>query len=498
MSEQHEEAERAVVHERVEDDVGDLEDVILDDDGHPLEAESGIMSFKNDVQHVMGSTEERTFSVTVYRRNGDRGRVTVKYTMEALTAIPGYDYQEDEGELIFRDGVLEQEFEVTILAKSVGERPDSFQVIIEDDTDTVVFNPWHDGGEARNILTVLIGNENPKAHTIRQKVWSCLDGILNIDEWCLGFHNWKDQVLEALLCGGSREEQESAGITAWILHVIWVPWKVPFAFFVAPPTFMGGWVCFIDSLLGIGLLTMLIGDLAELFGCALGIDDSITAITIVAMGTSVPDLFASRNAAKTDEYADASIVNVTGSNSVNVFLGIGLPWMWAAIYWSVNGADQDWTNKYGAEFGDTWGKNGGAAFIVRSGQLFFSVCVFTVAACVCLTVIVGRRILYGGELGGPADPKAYSSCLLILLWLFYIGLSTWKLMTKTEDATTQILAVAISIPVIMVLMLLFAALMKTLKLSKKNIGEEGVWGLFIATFVIIARILVYFAFQWQW
>ena len=51
-------------------------------------------------------------------------------------------------------------------------------------------------------------------------------------------------------------------------------------------------------------------------------EDSITAITMVALGTSVPDLFASKEAACGDPYADASIGNVTGSNSVNVFLGI--------------------------------------------------------------------------------------------------------------------------------------------------------------------------------
>jgi solute carrier family 8 (sodium/calcium exchanger) len=28
---------------------------------------------------------------------------------------------------------------------------------------------------------------------------------------------------------------------------------------------------------------------------------------------------------------------VTGSNSVNVFLGLGLPWLMAAIYWSMKG-----------------------------------------------------------------------------------------------------------------------------------------------------------------
>ena len=57
----------------------------------------------------------------------------------------------------------------------------------------------------------------------------------------------------------------------------------------------------------------------------------ITAITFVALGTSVPDLFASKTAAIAEETADDSVGNVTGSNSVNVFLGLGLPWLMACI-----------------------------------------------------------------------------------------------------------------------------------------------------------------------
>ena len=37
-------------------------------------------------------------------------------------------------------------------------------------------------------------------------------------------------------------------------------------------------------------------------------------------------------AAVQDETADASVGNVTGSNAVNVFLGIGIAWSIAAIY----------------------------------------------------------------------------------------------------------------------------------------------------------------------
>jgi solute carrier family 8 (sodium/calcium exchanger) len=58
-------------------------------------------------------------------------------------------------------------------------------------------------------------------------------------------------------------------------------------------------------------------------GCILNIPDPITAITLVAVGTSVPDTFASMIAAKNEPNADAALTNVTGSNAVNIFLGLG-------------------------------------------------------------------------------------------------------------------------------------------------------------------------------
>ena len=78
---------------------------------------------------------------------------------------------------------------------------------------------------------------------------------------------------------------------------------------------------------------MLISDFANQMGCQMDLKPSITAITFVALGTSLPDLFASKQAAIGDKTADNSIGNVTGSNSVNVFLGLGLPWAIAALYW---------------------------------------------------------------------------------------------------------------------------------------------------------------------
>ena len=53
------------------------------------------------------------------------------------------------------------------------------------------------------------------------------------------------------------------------------------------------------------------------------------------------DTFASKVAAIQDEYADNSVGNVTGSNAVNVFLGIGIAWSMAAIYWAAKGETFD-------------------------------------------------------------------------------------------------------------------------------------------------------------
>lgn len=50
-----------------------------------------------------------------------------------------------------------------------------------------------------------------------------------------------------------------------------------------------------------------------MLGCVVGLKTSVTGITIIALGTSLPDTFASRTAAMQDEHADAAIGNVTGT-----------------------------------------------------------------------------------------------------------------------------------------------------------------------------------------
>ena len=131
----------------------------------------------------------------------------------------------------------------------------------------------------------------------------------------------------------------------------------------------------------VGILTGIVGDVAGVFGCLVGLSAPVTAITFVALGTSLPDTFASKQAAEEADTADASIGNVTGSNSVNVFVGCGIPWLIGSIYW-VN----------------TLGKPEG--YKIPKGALEFSVIVFLCVAIVCFVVYAARRVWVGGELGG--------------------------------------------------------------------------------------------------
>ena len=102
--------------------------------------------------------------------------------------------------------------------------------------------------------------------------------------------------------------------------------------FVPPCNWLGGWLAFVVGISLLGLLTAIIGDLASIFGCLIDLKKEVTAITFVALGTSLPDLFASKSAACGETNADAAVGNVTGSNSVNVFLGLGTAWVIASIY----------------------------------------------------------------------------------------------------------------------------------------------------------------------
>ena len=68
---------------------------------------------------------------------------------------------------------------------------------------------------------------------------------------------------------------------------------------------------------------------------------------------------------------------MTGSNSVNVFLGLGLPWLIATIYWRQKLDEQENPKDYE----------------VPPGDLSFSVAVFLIVSIACIAIIMLRRLV---------------------------------------------------------------------------------------------------------
>ncbi|XP_004917314.1 sodium/calcium exchanger 3 isoform X1 [Xenopus tropicalis] len=398
---------------------------ILDDD------HAGIFTFECDIIRVSESIG--VMEVKVLRTSGARGTVIVPFrTIEGTAKGGGEDYEDSYGELEFKNDETVKTIQIKIFDDEEYEKNKTFFIELREPhlvdlsvQKALLLNQAADlterklsveEEEAKRIAEMgkpILG-EHPKLEVVIEESYefkSTVDKLIKKTNLALvvGTHSWRDQFMEAITvsAAGDEEEDESGeerlpSCFDYVMHFLTVFWKVLFA--CVPPTeYLNGWACFVVSIIIIGILTAIIGDLASHFGCTIGLKDSVTAVVFVAFGTSVPDTFASKVAATQDVYADASIGNVTGSNAVNVFLGIGLAWSVAAIYWAYQGQE----------------------FHVSAGTLAFSVTLFTIFAFVCISVLLYRRRPHiGGELGGPKGYRLATSLLFVSLWLLYILFAT--------------------------------------------------------------------------
>merc|ERR1712083_290979 len=239
----------------------------------------------------------------------------------------------------------------------------------------------------------------------------------------VGSSSWLDQFTEAFTVQADDDEEEGEdgeegeekmpSCGDYIMHFLTLPWKLIFAF-IPPTAIYDGYPTFVISIFFIGGCTAVIGDIAGHLGCFINLKDCVNAIAFVALGTSVPDTFASKTAAIEDETADASVGNVTGSNAVNVFLGIGIAWTMAAIYHECGGSERGY-------------------FEVPVGSLGFSVTIFCIEALLAILILFIRRSpAVGGELGGPKLYKTLSSGAFVFFWVFYVMISALQAYGKIE------------------------------------------------------------------
>ncbi|XP_035982649.1 sodium/calcium exchanger 1b isoform X3 [Fundulus heteroclitus] len=399
--------------------------VTIFDDDH-----AGIFTFEEPVCHVSESVG--TMEVKVLRTSGARGVVMLPYkTVEGTARGNGEDFEDTHGVLEFQNDEIFKTIKVRVIDDEEYEKNKTFYIeigeprLVESD-DAKEEKPKAEGEEEepltgkdeedRRIAEMgrpMLG-DHVKLEVIIEESYefkNTVDKLIKKTNLALlvGTNSWRDQFIEAItVSAGEDDDDEECGEEKlpscfdYVMHFLTVFWKVLFAF-VPPTDYWSGWACFVVSICMIGLLTAVIGDLASHFGCTVGLKDSVTAVVFVALGTSVPDTFASKVAAIQDQYADASIGNVTGSNAVNVFLGIGVAWSIAAIYHNSKGRE----------------------FKVDPGTLAFSVTLFTIFAFITVaTLMYRRRPEIGGELGGPRTPKVLTTMLFISLWLLYILFSS--------------------------------------------------------------------------
>ncbi|XP_033962385.1 solute carrier family 8 member 4b isoform X2 [Pseudochaenichthys georgianus] len=391
--------------------------VTIYDDDH-----AGIFTFEAGSQKVSESVG--VMELKVLRTSGARGLVAVPYRTVDGSARAGEDYEVSAGKLEFQNDETMKIIEVKIIDDELYEKNKTFTLELGEPILLEIGQKHGDSNENKPLVgaedeeVAKMGCPSLGEHTQVEVVIeesyefkNTVDKLIKKTNLALvvGSSSWREQFVNAVTVSAGDDDEEESGEERlpscfdYIMHFLTVFWKVLFAF-VPPTEYWNGWACFIVSISLIGVLTAVTGDLASHFGCTVGLKDSVTAVVFVALGTSVPDTFASKVAAIQDQYADASIGNVTGSNAVNVFLGIGVAWTLAAVVW----------------------RSRGKVFRVDPGNLAFSVTLYTIMAVICMLILLYRRraSVAGGELGGPRTCKIITSLLFFSMWLIYILLAS--------------------------------------------------------------------------
>merc|ERR1712142_564352 len=406
--------------------------MILDDD------HGGIFGFSESEAEIVESVGE--YELKVIRSSGARGQVGIPYNTEDGTAKEGQHYEAQEGELMFENEETSKTISIAITDEesyeknlimyvSIGEPRHVFEGKDGQGVDYAKLDAKKPEQLTEEEKTALLGRpclgNNPKI-TIRIKeskeFKSSVDKMMQKanNSMITGSSSWAEQFTDALTVQVDDDEEEgeededaeekAPSMSDYIMHFLTLPWKLIFAL-IPPTSIYNGYPTFVIAILFIGLCTAVIGDVAGHLGCFINLKDCVNAIAFVALGTSVPDTFASKTAAIEDETADASVGNVTGSNAVNVFLGIGIAWTMAAIYWEAQGKQ----------------------FIVPVGSLGFSVTVFCIeATCAVLILLARRHPAVGGELGGPKFFKTISSSIFVFFWCFYVMISALEMYDVIE------------------------------------------------------------------
>ncbi|VDO90026.1 unnamed protein product [Heligmosomoides polygyrus] len=318
--------------------------MILDDD------HAGVFSFEHDHFEVIESCGH--LSIRVQRHSGARGKVVIPYRTSDGSAVGDKHFEAKEGELVFDDNQTEAFIDIGVMDTEQYERSDNFfielgapiwakkmsdlskvqerfQRRMEQKRRASIASESKDssepGRERTPVSDFLALDPSDRAvsaspnlnYRFKKRMGSWIAGMKGADDLAgltadqlevaeLGkprigefpkcqitikeskeFQVDDDEDEEDVEEGEEVEQKTPPSCFDYVMHFLTMPWKLIFA--TIPPTdYWGGWACFVISIFMIGVLTAVIGDLASQFGCWVGLKDSVTAISFVALGTSVP------------------------------------------------------------------------------------------------------------------------------------------------------------------------------------------------------------------
>lgn len=119
-----------------------------------------------------------------------------------------------------------------------------------------------------------------------------------------------------------------------------------------------------------------------------------------------PTTFSTRTTTATSSVNYMRIRLCSCSNSVNIYVGIGVPWLINTTYNYIAYKEP--------------------LRIENAGGLSFSLLLFFPTSVGCIVVLVFRRLTLGAELGGPRHWAWITSIYFMMLWLIFVTLSSLR------------------------------------------------------------------------
>lgn len=154
---------------------------------------------------------------------------------------------------------------------------------------------------------------------------------------------WKDHVeknqLDAELSQGISLQPPKQGICNKLRWCLTIPLMVLFSYTIPdvnqPKYTKWMKISFLMSIVWIGILSYFMVDWGEIVGNTIGIPINVMGLTVLAAGTSVPDLLSSIVVTKQGK-GDMAVSSSIGSNIFDILVGLPFPWL---IFSLVNNLD---------------------------------------------------------------------------------------------------------------------------------------------------------------